>query len=441
MKVLLVVLFRSLWSSNAFLLPLPTQKSPLKRLINARSSFSRLHSKVLNQNLNTTDVPLQRFERTASSAQEIDEPCIITIGGVGLNLTSWAKAHPGGEAVLKRFHGRDATKAFEAAHHSKAAYAMLKDFRIDETEFSENSKDRKPSIPRWRAKLFTSEDPIGVHKILGVFCLLHFAFRYFQMYFGDPSAGLGTRLGQGPSWIPLACLVPHVLLSMSSLLFKHVPRDRVVGKPMIWQEYRVHNIVFGIRSIIAAALCSIAIHYGNTASIRKVAVWGSCTAVLLTNVLADLATYYLRSNQFESTTATMPYWEGCSIHIQKRFKTFYAFSQFNATLACLAVMNPAWPVATLFAIQLASLLMTLVRKGFLSTKGSHYFYTASLIVPYFAGIRGMIYSKTFELPALVAVGYILYQARRRGVNKYALWLPVIVARITIGDRFLNWSVW
>jgi len=57
-----------------------------------------------------------------------------------------------------------------------------------------------------------------------------------------------------------------------------------------------------------------------------------------------------------------------------------------ATLACLAVSNPAWPLAVLLAIQLASLLMTLVRKGILSTRGYHYFYTASLVAPYFVAM-------------------------------------------------------
>jgi hypothetical protein len=36
--------------------------------------------------------------------------------------------------------------------------------------------------------------------------------------------------------------LPHAVLSLSSLIFESVPRERVIGKPMIWQEFRLHNI-------------------------------------------------------------------------------------------------------------------------------------------------------------------------------------------------------
>jgi hypothetical protein len=171
------------------------------------------------------------------------------------------------------------------------------------------------------------------------------------------------------------------------------------------------------------------------------AVWGSAGAVLLANIGADLGTRYLRSNEHESTTATMPYWPGCSLQTQKRFKSFYAYCQFMATLACLAVMNPAWPLAVLLAIQMASLLMTLVRKGLISARAYHYGYTMSLIAPYFVGIRSLFYTLHYEFFGMLGLGYVLYQARRRGVNKYALWLPVLAARVTIGDNCLTWNCW
>lgn len=364
-----------------------------------------------------------------------------------------AKAHPGGFKVLQKFHGKDATQAFVAAHHSAEAIKMLQQFVVvgpDETVKPETITTtttmatvwkEKKRIPRWRAKLFTKEDKIGVHKYMGVFVLLHFLFRHFQMFFTDPSAGLGTRLGKGPSWIPILCLLPHGLLSLSSLIFHTVPKDRVVGKPMIWQEFRVHNIAFGLRSVITAALAAMSIHYGNTPTWRKIAVWGSSITCLITIMVADLGTKYLRPSETESTTATMPYWEGCSVQTQKRFKSFYAYCQFLASLGCLSVSNPAWPLSILLAIQLASLLMTLVRKGLLSTRGYHYLYTAALVTPYVVALRSMVYMKTADVLGVFALGGALYQLRRRGVNKYVLWLPIIAARIAIGDQYLNWHVW
>ena len=73
----------------------------------------------------------------------------------------------------------------------------------------------------------------------------------------------------------------------------------------------------------------------------------------------------------------MPYWAGASPSTIDRFKWFYAYCQWMATLGCLANGNPLWPLCIALPIQLASLLMTLVRKGLLTARGYHLLYTAS----------------------------------------------------------------
>ena len=174
---------------------------------------------------------------------------------------------------------------------------------------------------------------------------------------------------------------------------------------------------------------------------RRVAVLGSCAATFSALVVADEATRRLRVNNEESTTATMPYWEGCSIETQKKFKSFYAYCQFLATLACLHVTNPAWPLAVLLPIQLASLLMTLVRKGLISAKAYHIGYTISLVLPYFVALRSSLLMSPLQVPIMFTLGVAMYQLRRRGINKYALWVPVIVARACCGDRYLPYQIW
>jgi len=398
-----------------------------------------------------------RFDRTASAAVESEQPCILTIHGAQYNVAAWAKAHPAGDRILHKFHNKDASKAFEAAAHSHRAYEMLEQFKISPDPAAAAAAaattavatvataipatSTAKTILRWRQKLFTKEDPRGFHKTMGIFVLLHFFFRYSQMYFSDPSCGLGMRMGKGPSIVPALCLVPHALLSLSSLIFHTVPKERIVGKPMIWQEYRIHNIAFGVRSVVTSLLAWLSIYKAHAPIWRRTAVWGSCVTVLTALVVADEGTRRLRVDSHESTTATMPYWEGCSLETQRRFKTFYAYSQFMATLACLHVGNPGYALAVLIPIQLASLLMTLVRKGLISARNYHYGYTASLVMPYFVGLRSMAVAPSWDMPVLFGLGWALYQLRRRGINKYALWAPVLFARATIGDSFINWAVW
>ncbi|KAL7561799.1 hypothetical protein ACA910_013337 [Epithemia clementina (nom. ined.)] len=429
----------------------------------ARTSPSQVVQMAPTNSSVVIDRPSSRFDRTAEREMKVDEECLLEIDGKRYNLTAWAKAHPGGVNVLRKFHNKDASKAFHVAAHSDAAYAMLKNFLIvddakeenlDSSDASTQSTSRRnhesfsgPTTmasptrkrPRWQQKLFTNEDPIGVHKYLGIFCLLNFAYRFGHMYFGDPTAGLGSST---KSFWPILSMVPHALLSLSSLIFHTVPRERVVGKPMIWKEFRIHNIAFGLRSVICGVLAWLSVRYSpRYPALRQVAVVGSGLTALATIMVADLGTRHLQPSKIESTTATMPYWEGCSVATQKRFKTFYAYSQFMATLACLAVCNPAWPLAVLLAIQSASLFMTLVRKGILSAKGYHIAYTITLVMPYLVALRHGFVMGHWFFPSILTLAAFLFSLRRMGVSKYELWVPVVAARILVGDRVIPFDVW
>jgi len=164
----------------------------------------------------------------------------------------------GGAAILKRFNGKDATNAFAKIGHSQHAVDLLKTFVA---HGSSNEKlSTRPISGAWRKKLFTHEDPRNIHKFCGLFVLLHFAFRFYQMLLGDVSAGFGSRMGIGPSFRCIACLIPHVILSLSSLIFHSVPKDRVVGSPMIWQEFRAHSIIFAMRSIMGTICAWISVY-------------------------------------------------------------------------------------------------------------------------------------------------------------------------------------
>ena len=80
------------------------------------------------------------------------------------------------------------------------------------------------------------------------------------------------------------------------------------------------------------------------------------------------------------------------------------------------VANPAWPLAVLLPIQLASLLMTLVRKGLISAKAYHLVYTWSLCMPFVVGFRQWVFvMKTHDFGVLLVLGMLLYQLRRKDI--------------------------
>ncbi|KAJ1634833.1 hypothetical protein T492DRAFT_1133529 [Pavlovales sp. CCMP2436] len=176
--------------------------------------------------------------KPAGPADSDTDELVIIIAGSRCNFTSWAREHPGGASVLRRQHGKDATAAFEGAHHSKEAVALLQRFLVPAVQASVQASVQathlaQPTVEgvELRSKLPTEEDRRPpVHKILGVLALLHFLAR-------APTGGFAATGNIG-----FAAVLPHGALSASSLRF-HVPKESIASKPMVWQEFRAHNIV------------------------------------------------------------------------------------------------------------------------------------------------------------------------------------------------------
>jgi len=137
----------------------------------------------------------------------------------------------------------------------------------------------------------------------------------------------------------------------------------------------------------------------------------------------DLATHYLREDKHESLTETWPFWKGCPAWTENFIKFYYTVAQFQATTLMLDMapwlfMN----VMVIFPFQWASLLMTLVRKGVITTAGYHVGYLWSLIQVVFCA---MVAHEDLLIQAWV-IWITLYLVRRQGLNKYALWIGMMI---------------
>lgn len=388
-------------------------------------------------------------QQMASNRTSVDEELILTIDNVTVNLTAWANSHPGGVSILRQFHNKNVTKQFYEYGHSQDAMKLLQKFQINhnQTELlveESHHHSKQPSlIKRWKSKLVSHEDPYWIHKSLGVYTLLHFVFRFAWAMFGrDPSGGMGSNLGKGANGIVVACMIPHLLLSWSSLIFGTVPRERVVGKPMIWKENRWHSIIFGSRSILSTIFCWLSIRFRHVQPWRSVCVFACCLTCLMTLVAADIATAKFQPEEKDSSIAALPFWDGCSIRTQSIFKHFYAYSQFIATSVCALAANPLWPFLMLFPIQFASFLLTLCRKGLISAKGWHIAHAASLLLPFLFSVRVIFKLKSIHF--INGIGFIpaiLFGLRSMGINKYAIWIPMLCLRLLIGDKFIPFEMW
>ena len=199
-------------------------------------------------------------------------------------------------------------------------------------------------------KLATKEDPVHLHKVLGSICLMHYIYRYYLLL------TTGTMSLRTPFAYYMVGV--HGLLSCSSMIF-HIPIKRNKSSPMIYPEYRLHSIVFALRSVF----CYYLTYHG----FPKIYNIGICFATM---GFADITTHFYPSGT--TTMRQMPF--DSSVDVDKRtyIIMMQSFHQIGATFYMLGNEDACF--TPMFAIQLAALLMTLVRKSIISANAWHLIY-------------------------------------------------------------------
>jgi len=334
------------------------------------------------------------------------------------DITTFIPEHPGGTAVFSGGEGDccDFTEKFNAVGHSEYAVNLLENYKVH--ELSEDDprfrRDCRLEYNKTKiSKLITHEDKFHIHKFMGVASLLNYFYLFFDCFYSGATATLTLRRADSPAFIALTWI--HTVLSLSALQFL-IPRTRTGILPMIWQEFRAHSIIFAVRSFLIINLL-----YLQLCLNLHITSWLIRTAcVLVAMKLADVSTRHLRENRKETTTATMPYWSDCKPGVQACLKYFYTHSQFMATITCIFSEAP-YILAVAFPIQIASFLMTLVRKNIIPAFWYHALYAGSLLTVY------LINAADTALYPICAVGVGLIHFRVNvKLNKYVLWTLVSV---------------
>lgn len=270
-------------------------------------------------------------------------------------------------------------------------------------------------------KLFTHEDPLHIHKLLGISSLIHYAYRAYLSY-----VSTNHSMSFDPTkWHTLALIVMHVLLSTTSLVFT-IPRNRVRKLPMIWPEFRLHSIVFAYRSLLAM-IC----FWLNAKTGMVLFHYARGIILLLTLASADLVTLYYKNHDMllpgETTMRSMPFPEGTNPTLIRTTNLYYSISQVLATMNIIFTSNMNRPFAVLFPIQLAAFLMTLVRKSILTSGEWHVMYAGALGLNYvYAVVATTDNSGLISMPMylFLASTFIILRFRYH-VNKYILWSGIV----------------
>jgi hypothetical protein len=270
-------------------------------------------------------------------------------------------------------------------------------------------------------KLATHEDPYHLHKTLGILSLLHFVYRYFWVL---PLTG---NLGFNGTKFDWVCMTLHLLLGCSSLIFK-VIKARILKFPMImWEEYRLHAIVFTLRCwsvfAVGAALKAAPAQYRELAYGTLSGRFVMFAVVLAHHVVADYITACFGTPGVTSVRVAQSKKTGkVKFGATKRLYSFYQF------LAIASHLTPH-PTArlmdlgfnTLIAIQSSAFLMTLCRKNIITWRTHGIIYTSCLLLSAGCMLRAMCFAGVdgrFLVVSTMAVFYLRVTFR---LNKYLLW--------------------
>eukprot|EP01013_Petalomonas_cantuscygni_P009446 TRINITY_DN22270_c0_g1_i1.p1 TRINITY_DN22270_c0_g1~~TRINITY_DN22270_c0_g1_i1.p1 ORF type:complete len:365 (-),score=66.28 TRINITY_DN22270_c0_g1_i1:200-1219(-) len=249
-------------------------------------------------------------------------------------------------------------------------------------------------------KLITKEDPQHFHKVLGLFAVCSFAYRYLYVW---PTTGtLGFVDGSPFDWFTVAM---HCLLSCSSLIFR-VPIRRIRKLPtVIYEEYRQHAMLFTLR---AGALFALAILLPTAgAAVRYV-------VCMMWHVMADMVTAKW-GTPGETAVRGKDRTTRWNVYLIRRI---YASYQFIAIGSCLVphVLSADLGWNSMIAIQSSAFLMTLRKKGLVRWQTHAVWYTICL------GLSTGYLLSLIGSPLYVGTIAFLFMLRSQlGINKYLLW--------------------
>ena len=364
---------------------------------------------------------------------------VVTYKNEKYDIGNFINRHPGGSDVFVPYKNKDITSIFEHIGHSNDAKFLLKKRKITEkasfnndtdsnndTTLSSSNQSNISSDAEYDSKkkfivkkLFTEEDKFNAHKILGLLALISYAYRYFYVL---PTTG---SLGFNHDLLSYVTLFLHMLLSCSSFVF-HILKFRIIENPLIiYEEYRLHAIVFTFRGIYVSCF-GLFMHLIP----KQFQLPSLLISVLLIHLLVDLITY--KFGKPGVTAVRINEAPKKESHLLKKATLGYAFYQFLALASHLSLDDDLRNLGfnIVIAIQSSAFLMTLKRKNLIEWWSHAFWYTFALICSmyYLYVIKGC---KFFLYVFLVFTGRVYFD-----LSKYTVWFLYVVA-LNYGDVVLD----
>ena len=329
----------------------------------------------------------------------------ITIRNRKYNIAEFINDHPGGKDVF--VSDTDLTEAFDAVGHSTRALKLLETFAVEpaQTAVVGTSKLRK---------LVTREDPYHVHKVLGFIALLNYGYMMVDLIYGGCRGVFVLRKIDSSFFI---LLFLHACLSLSSLQFK-VPIQTSYSTITINAQYRGHSILFVFRHIsLILVLCFT----------RGIVTDLATTFIgLFSMYSADFVSRKLGTPK-KGLISSWSFWDSCNLRIRDCLLSLYSYSQLTVTYILITGKSSVeLNMYALFVLQITAFMLTLSKKGILSTYQFHSIYASWFI------LLPILYSRCAYVRGVDLIfGFITWILRTKlNVNKFFLWTTVSILYLT-----------
>jgi len=241
-------------------------------------------------------------------------------------------------------------------------------------------------------RLNTKEDRFYIHKILGTFSVVSFFYRYAYVYHYTGNLGFSNF-----SRFDHATMFFHLMLALSAIRFR-VPKKRTVKPLIVYEEYRLHAIVFTVRCYSVFYCVMLKSMY-------------TPIVVVCHHLLADAITREHGTGGYTAVRAEKIQ-KG---KIQKSIAYFYSYYQFLAVGSHILVSDADMAFNTLVAIQSSVFLMTLYKKKIIRGRVHMIIYSGCLILSTYHILR------VLETVDLIVVTCCFMLRVFFNWNKYLIW--------------------
>ena len=269
-----------------------------------------------------------------------------------------------------------------------------------------------------RLKLFTRQDRLHAHKLLGACCAFNFGVKSVVLLRSGELHPCDAALGM------------HIVLALSSFMFR-LPKSTVaLTHGYLSQETRLHTVCFSARALSLIFVDALRARAGaRWLSAMSAALW-----CLPFHVAVDATTWALGTPGITSIRGSHDTGEKCRHHewwarftggasARDAIRPLLSGAQFvnNHCLLFGAQRRQGIAFAWLAWSQLNAFLMTLRRKQLISEEGLALSYTLLSVC-----VTAACLAQATSPLLSIAAGALLMALRARGCNKYALWCCLLV---------------